>query len=902
MPALSEQKAILSGHLANIKAQSAHMRQCLAENALLPALKHCSNMLNELRTSQLTPKFYYELYMATFDSLEVLLVYLLARHNKRARAAEALAADEAALTAAVEAPSASSGGVPPTLSSPQGQGVPKEVPPTLSPPNLSPPTLSPPTNHPPPKQPFLADLYELVQYSGNIIPRLYMMVVVGTTYMATPNAPTKELMRDMLEMCRGVQHPVRGLFLRYYLLQRIKALLPLSTRGEFDETVEFLVANFIEMNKLWVRLQHQGHSLERLVRLQERRELKILVGLNLVRLLQAVDDFGGDAYEPVQYYRDRIFPLITEQIIQCRDPLAQSYLVDVIIQVFPVTFHLATLGELLTLVLSLNIQLSKSELVLALVDRLAGDDAAGGEGGAAVFATFWDFYQRLAEVDAEMGAAEHSGMLQAFVKLLLRGGDSAGGLDEVFRVAAERATAATAAETAAAAAGAEAGADAAAGAPVWLDLLLLPIAQFRPIQALLAIPHFRLLYSAMAPPQQHQVSLAIAERLLGTRLDTAEIDGVFPYLSVLIEDQSALRMSTARQLGVTPSFQTAAATVPKSFLQVQETVSKAVHLVTGADAHKSLANLMHLRKRYYSKGGANVLYTYPTLVSQMLHHLRLAGHRRARAAAAGDTETLVLTTNFKHLLATIDELYQTHPSHLELILQLYLSAAAVADQLELELIAYEFFTQCFIVYEENLILNTGGAASPHSAMGGGLVPYQLVLAIASKLAALRCFLRDNYENFITKVTLYGSKLLKKHDQCRAVYHCAHLWWWCESHVDGSPTVEGGDGGLYRDPKRVLECLQKALRVADLCMNPFLSLRLFVEILDRCLIFYVYGNPTVDARYINGLIELIRTNLESLKGDADDDEAVFASIRGSFERTLAYIEEQRVEDRFSDIVV
>ncbi len=47
----------------------------------------------------------------------------------------------------------------------------------------------------------------------------------------------------------------------------------------------------MEMNKLWVRLQHQGHSRERERRENERRELKLLVGSNLVRLsqLEAMD-------------------------------------------------------------------------------------------------------------------------------------------------------------------------------------------------------------------------------------------------------------------------------------------------------------------------------------------------------------------------------------------------------------------------------------------------------------------------------------------------------------------------------------------------------------------------------------------------------------------------------------
>ena len=72
----------------------------------------------------------------------------------------------------------------------------------------------------------LADLYELVQYAANIIPRLYLMITVGSVYMSIPDAPVKEIMKDMIEMCRGVQHPTRGLFLRHYLSGQTRDYLP----------------------------------------------------------------------------------------------------------------------------------------------------------------------------------------------------------------------------------------------------------------------------------------------------------------------------------------------------------------------------------------------------------------------------------------------------------------------------------------------------------------------------------------------------------------------------------------------------------------------------------------------------------------------------------------------------
>jgi len=77
-----------------------------------------------------------------------------------------------------------------------------------------------------------------------------------------------------------VQHPTRGLFLRSYLCQRSRTLLPDSSTpappvpapideggaaewapkqpgGTIMDSLDFLLSNFVEMNKLWVRMQHQ---------------------------------------------------------------------------------------------------------------------------------------------------------------------------------------------------------------------------------------------------------------------------------------------------------------------------------------------------------------------------------------------------------------------------------------------------------------------------------------------------------------------------------------------------------------------------------------------------------------------------------------------------------------------
>ena len=233
-----------------------------------------------------------------------------------------------------------------------------------------------PVNH-------LADLYELVQYAGNIIPRLYLMITVGTVYMAVEDAPVKEIMKDMMEMSRGVQHPIRGLFLRYYLSGQARDYLPTGDgdgpQGNLQDSINFILTNFVEMNKLWVRWQHQGHSREREQRTQERRELELLVGSNLVRLSQLVD---------LEAYKDIILSPLLEQVVQCRDVLAQEYLLEggwfsstlqcinltsltVITKVFPDEYHLHTLDQILSAIARLNPHVDMKKIVIGLMDRLS---------------------------------------------------------------------------------------------------------------------------------------------------------------------------------------------------------------------------------------------------------------------------------------------------------------------------------------------------------------------------------------------------------------------------------------------------------------------------------------------------------------------------------------------------
>lgn len=76
------------------------------------------------------------------------------------------------------------------------------------------------------------------------------MVTVGVVYIKCGLGSRPEILNDIVEMCRGVQHPLRGLFLRFgligemyyccrnYLLQTTRSLLPDNPWDESNQSDE----------------------------------------------------------------------------------------------------------------------------------------------------------------------------------------------------------------------------------------------------------------------------------------------------------------------------------------------------------------------------------------------------------------------------------------------------------------------------------------------------------------------------------------------------------------------------------------------------------------------------------------------------------------------------------------
>ncbi|CAD5125047.1 DgyrCDS13291 [Dimorphilus gyrociliatus] len=788
-----EQEKLLIESFDIVKQQAFQMKRCLDKNKLMDGLKHASNMLNELRTSVLSPKSYYELYIKIIDELRYLEEYLTDEFLK-------------------------------------GRKV--------------------------------HDLYELVQYAGNIVPRLYLLITVGVVYIKSKELSRRDILKDLVEMCRGVQHPLRGLFLRNYLLQCVKNILPdrqleLENSendedgmevGTVSDSIDFIHLNFSEMNKLWVRMQHQGHTRDKERREIERRELRILVGTNLVRLSQL------DGID-VEKYKQDILTFILEQIVSCRDAIAQEYLMECIIQVFPDEYHLQTLNGFLRACSDLSPSVNVKNIIISLINRLSvfaqKENSGGIPDDIELFDIFSSQIANITENRADMPAEDIISLQASLVTLALTCyPDRIDYVDKVLGTTSEifekmnieliESKSHVCRELS--------------------RLLRLPVDNYKNILKLLELKHFAPLIDVFDYLARKSLSLYILTNAIDneTKIGTAEqTDAILTMASTLITDQPD-----------EPSINED----PDDFAEEQGVVARFIHLLEADEADIQYLMLNTVRKHVGTGGVKRIRYTLPPIVFRLFD----LAEKYKSVREDDDKWEKKCSKIFQMCHQTISVLIKAETVELaELSLRLFLQGAVVAGNVRFdgyETVAYEFLTQAFSIYEDDICDSKKQFAA--------------VTLITAALEKMTCFSTDNHETLRTHCAQAANKLLKKPDQARAIVNVANVFW-------NGKYIEDGREVEMKDGKRVCECLKKALKIANQCMDQAAQLQLFIEILNQYLYFYEKGNDHINIQVLNQLIGKIKDDLPNL--DATDETEL---IRTHFENTIEHLR-NRIENPETD---
>ena len=984
----------------------------------------------------------------------------------------------------------------------------------------------------------MEELYQAVQFCPRAVPRLYLQICAGSALIRSTtmeqdddvnaqikkNMTVKSVLKDLRDNVKCVQCPIRGLFLRHYLLQAMKDKLP-DTGEEIEQDVhqqadnieamsannnndsgevigttvddtnftnesaiaqtkrsnavddlmgglgvnsnnmqggfmdepiisapaaappavpdmapvqesspntveqddpnapgtvkdsyEFVLANFIEMNKLWVRIQHlPGDSKTKETkrkRERERNELRMMVGTNLVRLSE-LEGVTSAIYGTV------ILPKILEQIVACRDPLAQAYLMDCVIQVFPDEFHIQTLEVVLSVCPKLREKVNIKTILQSVMNRMANyyadelllndeEDTHGVKMSVMMdsYSMFDTCIQNVLNARGiKLTAREAIRLESALVDFTLKCyPGQINYIDNCLGVCAS-----------ALRGEGQHGILAPDGVtmqpnPIPLDdrainelekILSLPLEELA--LGVLDLEHYSELLELLPWENRKQVATQLLEVLdeSGAAISTvAELDQLFSIITPL------LRNSPINGGGVNISEKD------------KDLIAKVIHIIYNEDTDLHFEVLNAAKRNIVTCGGGAENLT-PVFYASMnlLHRVRDLEFPEVRyeedgkyngntqeqiedkqdpvtenKSTEGDTAVhnenkeddlsygedreeddlsygdvsdqagdIVKKDSVEELADEIEQMItigdnleqkdektnqdlveeaeekqdelksniqgdlfadsplETQEEEKEeetvspptfdkqvtcrkifLFIQnlvaglknlnaetcfiLSTEAAAAADccarvvssrsgTCDFSSIAYTFLSEAFLSYE--------------SGITDSKMQVSMITTMIGTLLTCKSFNMSDYETLITKVTQYAARLLKKNDQCKMVMLCSHLFY----------TYDDGENS-YKNSQRALECLQRSLKVADMCVSSSPGdLQLFVDILDIYLYHFEKSNPIITDKYISGLIALINQHIV----DIGLLNPAIVAAKDHFVHIVKYINEKRSRDvRFSSI--
>jgi vacuolar protein sorting-associated protein 35 len=326
-----------------------------------------------------------------------------------------------------------------------------------------------------------------------------------------------------------------------------------------------------------------------------------------------------------------------------------------------------------------------------------------------------------------------------------------------------------------------------------LALMQAPLKRYVSIFTALSLPTYVPLFQSQTYPTRRAIAGEVARNLLKNKTlisTTTQLENVLEVLTVLIKEGSP---TASGYPGVMPP--RARVMETDETMEEQGWLARLVHLLD-SDDNDTQFRLLQMTRKAYSEGNERIRTTTPPIITA---GLKLARRLKAREHY-DDNWSSQSSALFKFLHSALSSVYArvNGAGSAELSLRLFCACGQTADMTGFEEVAYEFFAQAFTVYEE--------------AISDSKAQFQAVCVIATALHQTRNFGKENYDTLITKCAQHASKLLRKPDQCRAVYLASHLWW-------ATPIPANGEG----DETEVSESLTLTRKVALTIVTSFIAM-------------------------------------------------------------------------------
>ena len=744
----------------------------------------------------------------------------------------------------------------------------------------------------------LIDLYDDVQQAQNVIPRLYLMITAGSIYIERVPRSTRIIIYDMLGLVKAVQNPIKGLFLRNYLLKMLKDKLPdkdnvyLREGASFEDSIKFIIENMEEMNRLWIRLSGGVHGPEKVKRDKEREELKVLIGESMTKL-SSLENLNLEIYEEI------VLPKLLNIILNSKDQLSQQYLMECIIHAFPDSYNVKCIESLLEATSNLEEGVDIGIIFVSLMQKLGNyfgrfnkSDENENENGndKQIFETAQNIYPALLknfkgymnqnlnnkEINTVEDLNKIFNLISSFIKFSIQCAPKEqkfASINNIFALTLELANRYKNNMTE-------------DNLNKISALLIEPLTNGMNI---FRMNDFIPLMNFLNIKSRKNIGIKLIETLINNanegktnleKLDSLDsLDKILKYIKPLLTNS---KDSIQEEDYV--------------YEAEQSVVCKLIYIIRTNNI-EIIYKILNDLKNIFSHGGPNRRkYTMPPLALRIIkfchditlcyeNKLGLIPEKKKKnkfvkeiiesldiSKIENDEIFYKLISNiYKLLKEALDIISQEQP---ELGFKLYLNAASQANSIncnkeKFQKLCINFIKTAMSIYDE------GRYDLTHK--------YEMLIQISSLLLTIN-IKNEDVEEIINQLIKNSDNMKQREEQCKSMLILSQIYF-----------------SIFKDSKKVIECLNKARRYADFAMTNPPNLILFVEYLNKILYFIEQDIKIVEIKQeeINDLIELIKGHIRTIKSITSDDISYLNDIEIYFNNTLKSIENKKINSKNKD---
>lgn len=664
----------------------------------------------------------------------------------------------------------------------------------------------------------IAELYETIQYTPSIVPRLYLLFTLAPAFIKHGHAKASDVMRDVIEMARGVQHPTRALFLRYYLLHIMKDILPDGKNNEggtIEDSLKFVLENFKQMNVLWVRLEFSLDTKTVEERKLQRSQLKQLVGSNIQRLSML-------AGLELAHYKDIILPCVIEQIEACREPLAQYYIIEIITQVFPAEFHIETLQTLFDVLMKLEDEVKTLSLVNSLIKRLQIYCSTSETDKTLGIRTVRLIAQ---QIDQLLKAGQHFtledtlDMLSTLLNFTLEADpNNTKNVNSILQFVENHIESIYG----------DSRLDNANVSKKLRNFLLTPLHEMKDASIIFELGCFSTLVNRMRYNDRKSIAIAVSTGFARTETLIDEKDKLFAYFNII---QVLLQK-------------------PTDFEQDPDNEPLAHHL-------QAVARVFHLIRSSSIDTTFQLLNSISTtlqkLSQEVKEHLYLSlGQSILKVAVqiAADTEPNCQTTVrnvLQHIYTLLNVENGNEPPPLPSF-WIYLEATRIADKSAMSAITTQFFVSAFKIWKDGVF---------ESALR-----FRMLISMIRTATEMINLGAAAYISITSELCSSAQGLLQKDQQAEAHILCSHMFNVDREEPQQNEEEDEDEEEAFKSPDKIKNCLVRALKAASQMMDPVEQLPWFYKVLGHAIYFLENGVP-LQVQWFNALTQTIDKQHQTL---------------------------------------